>query len=339
MYYTQGLCGMQRNLCMYLLKQIQDFENCEQIQALFSDLPKKPYCTDFKGFCEPRTKKHAIKHAYIQPNHPAVAQWLVFDLDYEQALFAYYDNNAPRPQLIIKNPKNGHAHYCYKLSEKVGLWGKSSAKVIEYLEAVYGALQRKLGADTSYAGNLIKNPAHKNWLTYITGAKKSYSLGELAEWLDLTEPKKVEPINDEKFYFGRNHEVFERTRHQAYPIANKYDYDRLYREILAIATAENAKFYNPMHPKELHHIAKSITRFCKSPRFGVYSVKFREKQRQRVAIANANGANSKGGKARSAKYDDKRLEAVRLYERGYICKEISVKLGVHRNTISKWLVK
>lgn len=327
---------------MYLLRQIKDFENCEQIQALFSDLPKRPYCTNAKGFCRPRTKKHAIKHAYIQPNHPAVAQWLVFDLDHEQALFAYHDNNAPRPQLIIKNPQNGHAHYCYRLSEKVGLWGKSSSRAIEYLKAVYKALQRKLGADAGYSGNLIKNPVHKNWLTYTTGTKKSYTLGELAEYLDLTEPTKNPVVNDENWYFGRNHEVFERTRHQAYPIADKYGYDTLYRVVLAIASEENAKFYNPMHPKELHHIARSIARFCQSPRFGVYSVAFIEKKRRQgrngaIKANTQSQACSKGGKARSATYEPQREQAINLAHQGLSIKEISDKLNIHRNTISTWI--
>lgn len=257
-------------LCMYLLQQVQDFENCEQIQALFSDLPKKPYCTDFKGFCHIRTKKQAIKHAYIQPNHPAVVRWLVFDLDCEQALFAFHDKNVPRPQLIIKNPKNGHAHYCYKLSEKVGLWSNSSQRAINYLNAVYNALRRKLGADMGYSGNLIKNPAHSNWQTYITGAKKSYTLGELAEYLDLTEPTtKPKSANDE--HFGRNCSVFHTTRRQAYAIAHKHDYNTLFTAVLAIANEQNAKFDNPMTPNEVRHIAKSITKYCKSPRFTAIS--------------------------------------------------------------------
>lgn len=324
---------------MYHLQQVHDFENCEQIQALFSDLPKKPYCTNFKGYCHIRTKKHAISHAYIQPNHPAVVRWLVFDLDYEQALFAFHDKDIPRPQLIIKNPQNGHAHYCYKLSEKVGLWGGSSEKAIKYLNAVYDALKRKLGADLGYSGNLIKNPAHSNWQTYTTGAKKSYTLGELAEYLDLTEPTKPEPANDS--HFGRNCAVFHAVRHQAYAIAHKHDYQTLYEAVLAIAVAENAKFNDPMHPKELHHIAKSIAKFCKSPKFGVYSTEFLERQSEQgkrgVQVANANGANSKGGKARSAKYDGKRQQALYLCKQGLSIRKIAEQMGVSKTSVQKWL--
>ena len=75
-------------------------------------------------FCYPRTKAHAIRHGYIQPNFPDIVKWLVFDIDHPNALFAYHDLNLPRPQLIEQNPDNGHAHYGYKLTEPVLLWGK-----------------------------------------------------------------------------------------------------------------------------------------------------------------------------------------------------------------------
>lgn len=103
---------------------------------------KKPYCTHQKGICYIRSKQQAIAHAYIQPNHPSTIKWLVFDLDDEQSLLAFYDKDCPRPQMIIRNPANGHAHYCYsyKLSIPVGMVGKSSEKAIRYLEAVYKAL-------------------------------------------------------------------------------------------------------------------------------------------------------------------------------------------------------
>ena len=329
---------IKRNF-MYLLQKIHDFENCEQIQALFSDLPQKPYCTNAKGYCYIKPKKQAIKYAYIQPNHPAVAQWLVFDIDNSDALFAFFDQDAPRPQLIIKNPRNGHAHYCYKLTEKMGLWGKSSVKAIKYLKAVYNALQRKLGADSGYSGNLIKNPAHSNWITYTTGAQKSYTLDELAKWLDLTEPTKPQVANDETWYLGRNHEIFERTRHQAYRIAKRYSYDELYKKVFSIASNENERFHYPLDPKELHHIAKSITKFCKSPKFGVYSAEFLEKQRRGAVIANAKGANSKGGKARSAKYDAKRQQAQELRAQGLSIRKIAEQLKVSKTSVEKWVKK
>lgn len=314
---------------MYQLQKISDFENCEQIQALFSDLPNKPYCTNAKGFCHIRTKSEAIKHAYIQPNHPAVVHWLVFDIDNDNALFAYHDHNAPRPQLIIKNPHNGHAHYCYKLSEKVGIWGRSSERAVKYLDAVYNALQRKLGADRGYSGNLIKNPAHSDWQTYATGAEKSYSLAELADYLEL-EPlhAQKEPIQANNGYFGRNCAVFHETRHQAYAIAHKHDYKTLFTVVLDIATKQNAKFDDPMNPNEVRHIAKSITRYCKSPRFTAISAEwFSRLQAHRGKM---------GGKAKGRAYQGKREQAIQLQEQGLKQREVAEKLGVSERTLRNW---
>lgn len=259
---------------MYQLQKISDFENCEQIQALFSDLPKKPYCTNAKGFCCIRTKLQAIKHAYIQPNTPFWVRWLVFDVDYEQALFAYYDNHTPRPHLIIRNPQNGHAHYCYRLATPVGLTGKTSQKSIDYLQAVYFALSERLGADWGYSTNLIKNPTHDAWESFTAGQTDPYTLDELAEWLRLPTKAEIRKVKQERAnddYFGRNCSVFHATRYKAYAIAHKHDYNTLFTAVLAIANEQNAKFDNPMNSNEVRHIAKSIAKYCKSPRFTAYA--------------------------------------------------------------------
>ena len=111
---------------MYALQRVNpaDWEQIPELVAFYDDLAKKPYCSNEKGFCYPRTKAHAIRHGYIQPNFPDIVKWLVFDIDHPNALFAYHDLNLPRPQLIEQNPDNGHAHYGYKLTEPVLLWGR-----------------------------------------------------------------------------------------------------------------------------------------------------------------------------------------------------------------------
>lgn len=320
---------------MYSLHQIR-LKNpieCPQINAFYEDIPKHPYCTNDKGFCYIRAKKQAFKHAYIQPNTPFKVRWLVYDLDYPSAIFAYYDNLAPSPQLIIRNPANMHAHYAYKLTYPVALMGDTNPKAIDYLEAIYTALRHKIHADPSYSGNLIKNPAHPNWETYTTSAPPSYTLEDLALNLDLTQIKKS--AND-GVYFGRNHEVFERTRHKAYKIAHKYDFDRLYREILAIANAFNAEFTHPMQPREIHWIATSITRFCKSERFGRYSEAFFAKQAEKGRKGGLKSDSSQGGLARSALYTDKRDLARVLREQGENDTKIAKMLGISRRTLYNW---
>ena len=56
------------------------------------------------------------------------------------------------------------------------------------MRAVYGALANELGADPSYGGNLIKCPFSNSHDWYITGAEPSYTLEQLAEYLDLAPP-------------------------------------------------------------------------------------------------------------------------------------------------------
>lgn len=329
---------------MYALQKINpdQWEQIPILKQFYDDLPKNPYCTDEKGTCYPRHKKNAIQKAYIQPNHPQFIKWLCFDIDSENALFAYHDNHLPRPQFTARNPTNGHAHYCYRLTLPVPMWGNAHSKPIEYLQAIYRALALALGADLSYGGNLIKNPFSSLHEIYITGAKPSYTLEELAQSLDLTTPQ-PQPQADNDDHFGRNCATFEYTRHKAYPIADQLTSSQLFKELIAIASEYNARFDNPMLPNEVKHIAYSIAKFCKSPRFGTYSKRFIEKQRKEgrngALVANANGANSKGGQARSATYDPKRQQAEQMHQQGVKIKEIAERLEVTRRTLSNWGIK
>lgn len=326
---------------MYALQKI-DPDQWEQIPILkqfYDDLPKNPYCTDEKGTCYPRHKKNAIQRAYIQPNHPQFIKWLCFDIDDPNALFAYHDNHLPRPQFTARNPSNGHAHYCYRLTLPVPMWGNAHSKPIEYLQAIYRALALAMGADLSYGGNLIKNPFSSLHEIYITGAKPSYTLEELAQSLDLTKPAELTADNDD--HFGRNCATFHHTRHKAYPIADKLNEKELLRQVLTIAQEFNAKFDSPMLPNEIYHIARSITRYCKSPKFGAYSAKSNEKfsrmQSCRVKRANKKGACNKGGLARSANYNDQRTQAQKLRAEGLSIRKIAELLKVSKTSVQKWI--
>ena len=199
-----------------------------------------------------------------------------------------------------------------------------------------------MGGDPSYSGNLIKNPFSSSHNTYITGAKPSYTLDELASYLDL-EYETADPIdpaqNDDQY--GRNCATFEYTRHKAYPIAQQYTQAQLFKEILAIALEFNAHFDVPMFENEVRHIAWSIARYCKSGRFGVFSEKskarFSKRQSLRVKRANKKGACNKGGLARSASYDDQRTQAKEMYQQGMKISQIAKALNVHRNSVNNWI--
>ena len=325
------------NFIVYAIKQIDptDWQSVSTLAQFYADLATKPYCTNSKGFSHIRTKSHAIKHAYIQPNHPEIIKWLVFDIDDPQALFAFHDNDLPPPQVIVKNPENGHAHYAYRLTKPVDKWRKASTKPVEYLASVQKALRLALGADKGYSGNLVKNPCHTSHEVYITGAKPSYTLAELSEYLDLKPYQQQEPANDEGY--GRNVNVFNHVRHQAYPIAQDLTQRELERVLTAMAEEFNQRFDIPLLPNELKHIIKSIAKFCKSSRFGAYSAKFKEKQREDGRIGGKASNSSNGGKARSENYAEKRQKALEMYQEGVNKSEIARKLSVARLTVVRWL--
>lgn len=246
----------------------------------YDDLPLKPYCSPVKGVCYVNPKERAIDEHYIQPNHPAVTKWLCFDIDHPDALFSYYYNNVPTPNLIIVNPDNGHAHACYRLKEPVGLTGESRIKPINYMRAVYYALRRALGADAGYVGNLIKCPfASRMWQVYVNG-NRGYDLKDLGDMLDL-EPLPTKTANDD--IFGRNIAVFDYTRHKAYPIAHEHSQKTLLLVLIDIATEYNATLPMPLFGNEIYTICKSISKYCKSARFntGEVSAAHREVQRMR----------------------------------------------------------
>ncbi|WP_201542882.1 replication initiation protein [Psychrobacter faecalis] len=307
---------------MYAIKQIDptDWQSVSTLAQFYADLATNPYCTNDKGFSHIRTKSHAIKHAYIQPNHPEIIKWLVFDIDDPQALFAYHDKGLPRPQIIIKNPENGHAHYAYKLTTPVGNWRKSSHKAMRYLASVQKALRLALGADKSYGGNLVKNPCHTSHEVYLTGAKSSYTLAELAENLDLELYQAQEPANDEGY--GRNYSVFQHVRPHGYALASA-PYSEIVRQLQPIAEQYNQRFDVPLFPNELKHIVRSIARYCTRKDFTASHKAFSELQRARVTKRWGDSKN-------------KQKQALEMYQNGVKKTVISKQLGVTTKTLTRW---
>nr|WP_181716747.1 replication initiation protein [Psychrobacter sp.]QJS05146.1 replication protein RepA [Psychrobacter sp.] len=307
---------------MYAIKQIDptDWQSVSTLAQFYADLATNPYCTNDKGFSHIRTKSHAITHAYIQPNHPEIIKWLVFDIDDPQALFAYHDNNLPRPQIIIKNPENGHAHYAYRLTTPVGNWRKSSQKAMRYFASVQKALRLALGADKSYGGNLVKNPCHTSHEVYLTGSKPSYTLAELAENLDLELYQAQEPANDEGY--GRNYSVFQHVRPHGYALASA-PYSEIVRQLQPIAEQYNQRFDVPLFPNELKHIVRSIARYCVRKDFTASHKTWSELQSHRSKIRWGDST-------------DKQKQALEMYQNGVKKTVISKELGVTTKTLTRW---
>jgi hypothetical protein len=309
----------------------------------YKNLPHKPYCMYEKpGYMLIRTKAIAVKQPYLQINPPLMTFYFVFDDDKDDAALSWFDAGLPKPFWTTQNPENGHSHHCYKLEIPLCTSEFASVKAIKYAQAVYYAYALKLGADISYSQLITKNPLHPQWRT-IFWTDRAYSLDYLADFVDLPKklPKKVEVVG-----LGRNVTMFEKGRHWAYRAIRDYmHHNSSYeweRAVRAQIEAINSGFEQPLPYSEVKATAKSIAKWVwRNHNSAEFQQAFSEKQAKRgkkgALVANANGANQKGGKARSKQYYDMRQEALKLKIIGKSIKEISTLLNVHRNTVSNWL--
>ena len=157
----------------------------------------------------------------------------------------------------------------------------------------------------------------------MTGAKPSYELADLAEYLDLGQAtESIHAANDHGY--GRNYSVFEHVRHQAYPMAQDHSYRELESILTPIAEeAYNQRFDVPLYPNELKHIVRSIARYCTRKDFTASHKAFSELQRARVT--KRWGDNT-----------DKQKQAQIWAAEGVKIGVIAERLGVSRRTLERW---
>ena len=298
----------------------------------YEKLPKKPYCSDDLGRgVIIRPKRTAIQKPYIQHNPPCLVSSLVFDIDRQDAYFAWSDANLPTPTWIAKNRQNGHAHIGYMLLAPVCTTHRAKQNVIQYLAKIEQAYSLALGADRGYTGLITKNPCHGTWENHTFGVQP-YDLNYLADFVELQELKTdLKEVSG----LGRNCMMFDTVRFWAYEAIRAFisgSPDSWYAEVLKVATNANGAFLEPLPHSEVKATAKSIARWVWRNHSDAH-VKFIERQ----AAKGRKGDSSQGGKARSAQYSDIRQEALKLHVMGKSIKEISEYLNVHRNSVSKWV--
>ncbi len=205
--------------------------------------------------------------AEIAPDPPGWLTALRFDIDTEGGGAAWIEAELPAPNLVVINPRNGHAHLVYLL----GAWVQTDFSharrfnVVRYAAAIERAYTAALGADPAYTGRFQHNPLSDAYITKI-GRNAPYSLDELARYVDLNEPalKKNPPIG-----IGRNVETFDRLRRWAYVAVADWrigTYDAWYGavvdragQIAADVGAESPR--GPLKANEVGHIVKSVARW------------------------------------------------------------------------------
>jgi len=179
---------------------------------------------------------------------------------------SWIEAELPAPNLVVVNPRNGHAHLIYLLGGwiRTDFGDPSRLKVVRYAAAIARAYAAVLGADRAYSGRFHHNPLSDTYIIKV-GRDAPYSLAELAQYVDLVTPA-TKPA---PFGIGRNVEVFDRLRRWAYTaIADwKIGTHDAWHEAVArragqiAADVGAASPRGPLKKNEVGHIAKSVARW------------------------------------------------------------------------------
>lgn len=208
----------------------------------------------------------AVLHPTLQ-QHP-ISNLLVVDIDHQDALLrALWEREGWRPNAVVENPDNGHAHAVWALETPFARTEYARRKPLSYATAVVEGLRRSVDGDKGYSGLITKNPEHIAWDSHWVN-DQLYSLDELAFWLSETgflPPKSWKQTRRKKpVGLGRNCALFESARTWAYREVRHHwgDPDGLGRSIQATAQAMNQELFNePLPISEVDQIARSIHRW------------------------------------------------------------------------------
>jgi hypothetical protein len=106
----------------------------------------------------------ALGRRYIETNPQALSNLLVVDVDHGDALFrSVADRDGWRPNAVVENPANGHAHAVWALATPFPRTEYGDRKATAYAAAVTEALRRSVDGDRGYSGLITKNPEHTDW--------------------------------------------------------------------------------------------------------------------------------------------------------------------------------
>ena len=308
-----------------ILQQLQS-----QIELFPGSLPSHPYCAnDVTAGLRIRNVEHALKHRYIQPNHPNSKLWLVYDIDRPTCVSEITDDLLlPAPHFFVQNKRTQRAHAYYGLETPVHLNVHSSQKATRFAAAVDCALTSKMDADAAYSGLIAKNPVHEHWRTYTINSKY-YELGEISDYLDLDkygDRRRSLPETG----LGRNVNLFNRLRHWAYkairqgwPDSAQWD-----KAVLDRAIGYNAAGYHdesqrsPLPHGEVRSTAKSVAKWT-----------YKHFSPEGFSEVQAARGKRKGQKRR----DELLPKVLEMKSQGASIRQISKVFDVPKSTISEWV--
>lgn len=240
-------------------------------------LPKKPYASNCKTSPRIMSLEHAIQQAYIQHNQPAMANWLIFDIDHDD-VYRFYELNLPYPNYIVINKNNGHYHIAYAI-KAVCTSPKANVKNLRLLALVERAYQNALNADLNYSGLLSKNPMSDQWLVWLIH-NNIQDLHYLSDFNGIDLDNAAEELWGKKRHygpkpngFGRHCHIFDNLRFWAYgEVSHHNNYDSFFNACLSKAESLN-NYDEPLPFSHLKYTAKSVSKWTWQHREGFKNYK------------------------------------------------------------------
>ena len=185
-----------------------------------------PHVLAADDFCHGVTRmrrEDALRRKHIAPDPAGHLTALRFDVDRFGAGDAWIDAGLPPPNIIIRNPANGHAHLIYMLRVWMRTDGTRGWREVRYAEMIDRAMTHALAADPAYSGRFQKNPMCAEW-DVVEVRAEPYSLRDLAAYLDIESAAQGKPRISGGL--GRNVVVFDRLRRWAYRKIAEYSRQR-----------------------------------------------------------------------------------------------------------------
>lgn len=310
---------------------------------LFKDrVPHRPYCTDdLSQGVRVRHAQAALEKKYIQYNPPATINWLVYDIDRVYAPEAEWAVIA-QPNIIVRNPANGHAHVLYGIAAGVTKTDAARAAPLRLLSAINESYRHALGADTSFAELLCKNPMSSHW-DVSTPRLDLYDLHEMAEWVDLDASDKRVRATPKRLQvgLGRNCNLFNSLRTWCYRWLPEYrhgGFDHWHGAVRNKAEKLNT-FADPLPDSEIRSTSKSTAKWVWHHYTGRMTTESLAADGLTPATFSLLQSNL-GKMAMAKRWGDssaKQAEALRMYGGGLTQKQIALELEVSQQTVSRWL--
>lgn len=230
-------------------------------------LPHYPYATDDLSQGIWRQKRdEAMGKRYVEANPQSLTNLLVVDIDDGIALQKAMWCTSYRPNWVVENPQNGHAHALWLLASPVPRTEYAHRKPVAYAHAITEGLRISVDGDKGYSGLITKNPLHASWEAYHLHTH-AYALDELKTALEadncLPSPSWRKTKRRYATGLGRNCIIFDSARLWAYrEVRNHFGSpESLERAVTAHVHGLNAEFKDPLPDKEAQQIANSIVRW------------------------------------------------------------------------------